>query len=176
MAGERVTQVPVEAESTSGLRTEGRGITTYTNPTLRENADKGLASLASVTGPAGVFLGLPLLITPLAPVGIGLIGGGIMDGVGKGEAEADQSAERNNRLLHEARTGNHKVVINNAPDQSTNPNEKGAVALKPGYVEIIKHDVQTGVTVVDVKHHAFPHEGTIVIGSDLKNKDAAKAA
>jgi hypothetical protein len=154
----------------NGLRVEGKGITTYTDPTARENAASLTEGIGKITGPGQILLGVAA-IPFTAGLSVGLIGGGMYDMAGNGYVNSDQEAQRNKRLLYEADSNKHTIVVKDKPNDSV---PDGPIALKPGYVEIVKHDPITKRTEVNVKHNALPHEAAVFVGNKSERKPGSQ--
>ncbi len=146
----------------NGLRIEADGITTYTTPTIRENAAGVSEGIGKFTGPGQILLGIAA-IPFTAGLSGALIGSGALDLSGNDYAKSDQKAEQNKRLLDEAEENKHEVVVNSTPQSVSRSESSKPIALKPGYVEIINHDPVAKKTEVKILHEAFDHEATIFV-------------
>lgn len=145
-------------------------IRTYTNPTARENAADLANGVGNITAPLQIIGGIALMPFT-AGLSAGLIAGGVGDYATNGYAESDKSAQANKRLLYEAQSNKHDIVINETPNEPGKADLKDSsepIPLKPGYVEVISHDPETKKTVVNVKHEAFPHEAAVFVAPKKK--------
>ncbi len=156
------SEVSLQAVPTGG----NKNIITLTKPGMRENTADMSASIARVTGPAQIILGLAA-----APFTAGLssilIGSGVVDLAGGDYARKEQQAQENKRILNEATVNGHTIVVkgSDSPEvqQQMEANSSSGPAsreipLKPGYVEIIRHNPETKETTVKVLFEAHEHE------------------
>lgn len=166
LRNEQKPEKTAAAQLPNGLRAEADGITTYTNPSARENAAGLTEGIGKITGPGQILLGVAA-IPFTAGLSVGLIGGGMYDLAGNGYVKSDQDAQRNKRLLYEADSNKHTIIVKDTPNE---PASDGPIALKPGYVEIISHDPVSKRTEVNVKHNALPHEAAVFVAPKKKEE------
>jgi hypothetical protein len=150
---------PTDPNAPQQLR---RGVSTFTQPGLREGTADAGAEIAKWTGPVQIIGGLAL--APFtAGLSAGLIASGMLDGEARHYANSERQAAENRRLLDEAQKNKHKVEVKGGNGGLETDTGEKEVPLQPGYVEVLQHDPIKKTTQVKVLFDASLHTATHVV-------------